>query len=176
MNRLPLLAAELVNLQVSAILAVTNAAALAAKAATATIPIVFAIGGDPVALGLVSNIEKPGGNLTGISALTAGLDAKRIELLHQLVPNAKTIGILVNRADPASSAQLQEAVSTAGKLGLELESKNASTETEVEISFRRPGKTNRRLVNSKRCFLQQQKQADCRIGGTAFPSHPLFLA
>jgi ABC-type uncharacterized transport system substrate-binding protein len=135
MDRLPLLATELVNLQVSVIFAVTNAAALAAKSATTTIPTVFAIGGDPVALGLVSNIEKPGGNLTGISALTAGLEAKRIELLHQLAAKAKKIGMLVNRADPGSSIQLQEAVSAAGKLSLELESKNASTDPEVESAF-----------------------------------------
>jgi ABC-type uncharacterized transport system substrate-binding protein len=134
-DRLPMLATELVDLQASAILAVTNAAALAAKSATATIPIVFAIGGDPVHLGLVSNIERPGGNVTGISALTAGLDAKRVELLHQLVANAKTIGMLVNRADPGSGVQLQEAVAAASKLGLELAAKSASSDTELESAF-----------------------------------------
>src|SRR5262249_7574580 len=132
LDRLPQLAAELVSLQVSAIFAVTNAAALAAKSATTTIPIVFAIGGDPVALGLVPTIEKPGGNLTGISALTAGLDAKRVELLHQLVAQAKTIGMLVNQADPAASVQLKEANSATAKLALELESKNASDDAEIE--------------------------------------------
>jgi len=135
LDRLPQLAAELVSLQVGAIFAVTNAAALAAKSATTTIPIVFAIGGDPVALGLVPTIEKPGGNLTGISALTAGLDAKRIELLHQLVAQAKTIGMLVNQADPAASVQLKEANSATAKLALELESKNASDDAEIERAF-----------------------------------------
>src|SRR5437867_2616744 len=108
-ERLPALASDLVAQNVALIFTVTNAAAVAAKSATTTIPIVFAIGGDPVSLGLVSSIEAPGGNATGVTARTPGMYFKRLDLLRQLESKARTIGILLNSADPTSEIQSREA-------------------------------------------------------------------
>ncbi len=134
-ERLPALATELVDLKVDAMFVLTNAAALAAKEATSTIPIVFAVGADPVALGLVTSIQKPGGNLTGVSAFSSGLDAKRVQLLHQFAPQARAIGLLINPADPASEAQSREATTAARKFALQLETRTASTDAELEPAF-----------------------------------------
>src|SRR5262249_12891937 len=135
-DRLPTLAAELVEQNVALIFAVTNAAAYAAKLATSTIPIVFAIGGDPVSLGLVSSIEAPGGNATGITARLPGMYSKRFDLLRQLEPKAKTVGLLLNSADPTSEIQSREASEAADKLGIELRPMSASTEPDLEPAFR----------------------------------------
>ena len=105
-NRLPALAADLVNRQVAVIATAGQAlGAFAAKAATKTIPIVFLIGGDPVALGLVDSLNRPGGNLTGVSTLSAELEPKRLELLHGLLPTATTIGALINPTNPNAATQ-----------------------------------------------------------------------
>ena len=108
-DRLPMLAAELVRSQV-AVLAATGGdpAVLATRAATATIPIVFTTGSDPVALGYVASLNRPGGNVTGVVLLTSNLGAKRIGLLRELVPKADAIGVLVNPTYPVAAAQLKE--------------------------------------------------------------------
>jgi putative tryptophan/tyrosine transport system substrate-binding protein len=137
-DRLPGLAADLVHRQVAVIAAFDTPSALAAKAATATIPIVFFTGGDPVQLGLVASLRRPDGNLTGVTALNVEMGAKRLELLHELVPTASVIVLLV---DPTSAA-LTEAITTnlqaaAHALGLQLHILTASTERDFEAVFAR---------------------------------------
>jgi putative tryptophan/tyrosine transport system substrate-binding protein len=137
-DRLPTLAADLVSRQVSVIaMAGQVLGAFAAKAATKTIPIVFLTGGDPVALGLVSSLNRPGGNLTGVTTLSAELEPKRLELLHDLVPKATTIGALVNQTNPIAETQSRELQAAARALGLKLQILNASTERDFDTVFAR---------------------------------------
>src|SRR5215813_13955855 len=117
-DRLPALATELVADPVAVIVTLTPAAALAAKAATRTIPIVFTTGADPVDLGLVSSLNHPGGNVTGISFLVNTLESKRLELVRDLLPSATVVGFLVNPTNPASQSQTRDAQVAAGALGL----------------------------------------------------------
>jgi putative ABC transport system substrate-binding protein len=135
-DRPPLFAAELVGLQVSVIVATgTTASALAAKAATAAIPIVFLSGGDPVKLGLVSSFNRPGGNVTGVSFLVSELAQKRLELLHELVPTATAIGLLVNPTSPLSQFETSDVQAAARVFGLHLHVENASTESTIDAAF-----------------------------------------
>ena len=133
-DRLPILAAELVRRRVAVIVA-NNPGNLAAKAATTTIPIVFTTAGDPVQLGFVASLSRPGGNLTGVTQLSVEVGPKRLELAHELVPAATIIGLLVNPASPTAepiTRNLQEASRT---LGLKLHVLHASTEPEIEKAF-----------------------------------------
>jgi putative tryptophan/tyrosine transport system substrate-binding protein len=135
-DRLPALAADLVDRHVTVIAAPVTPAALAAKAATTTIPIVFLVGGDPVAIGLVASLARPGGNLTGVTNLTAQVGPKRLELLHALVPTAITVALLVNPSSPElAEPQSQELQVAARSLGLQLHVLNASTEREIDMAF-----------------------------------------
>jgi putative ABC transport system substrate-binding protein len=135
-DRLPALAADLARHRVAVIVATGGTpVALAAKAATATIPIVIAGGGDPVALGLVASLSHPGGNITGVSFLTVQVMAKRLELLHQLVPAATTIGLLVNSASPQAANETAEAERAARILKVQLVTANASTPDGIEYAF-----------------------------------------
>jgi ABC transporter substrate binding protein len=120
-ERLPALAAELVNRQVAVIVAPGGApVALAAKSATATIPIVFEMGGDPIALGVVGSLNRPEGNLTGVSSLNVEVGPKRLELLHEVVPTAVTVAIVVNPTSPTATSQLKNLKAAADGLGLQL--------------------------------------------------------
>jgi putative tryptophan/tyrosine transport system substrate-binding protein len=136
-DRLPALAVELARQQVAVIAAPGSvAAAAAAKAATTTIPIVFMIGSDPVEHGLVSSLNHPGGNLTGIAYLNIEVAPKRLELLRELLPAAKSIALLVNPADAVSAAdQTKELQEAAAKFGLRLLVVNASSPIEIEAAF-----------------------------------------
>jgi ABC-type uncharacterized transport system substrate-binding protein len=136
-DRLPALAANLVHRRVSVIaVPVTTPGALAAKAATTTIPIVILTAGDPVALGLVDRLNRPGGNVTGITSLGEELAAKRLELMHELMPSAATMALLVNPANAALTASTTKEVQAAARtLGLQLHILQASTESEFDKVF-----------------------------------------
>jgi ABC-type uncharacterized transport system substrate-binding protein len=134
-ERLPQLAAELVDRKVAVIASAFFPATLAAKAATSTIPIVFISGVDPVAAGLVASLNRPGGNLTGLSNFNTRLIAKRFELLHQAVPRADTIAVLVNPKSPATQTIEAEARIAAQALGLRVDVLVASTEGEINAAF-----------------------------------------
>ena len=135
-DRLAGLAADLVRRQVAIIVVLGgDPSALAAKAATATIPIVFSSGTDPVKLGLVSSLNRPGGNVTGVSFLSSLLLAKQLELLHELVPAATTIGFLVNPNNPNTAARTREMQETVRAVGRELHVVTASTEGEFDPAF-----------------------------------------
>ena len=135
-DRLPALAAELVRRQVAVIATTGTPSAFAAKAATATIPIVFEIGFDPVTVGLVAGLNRPGGNLTGVTNLGVEVGAKQLELLHELVPTATTIALLVNPTNSAlAEALLRDAQPAAGKLGLQLHVLHASAERDFDTVF-----------------------------------------
>jgi putative ABC transport system substrate-binding protein len=135
-ERLPAMAADLVHHGVTVIAATTTSAAIAAKAATTTIPIVFEMGGDPVGLGLVASLSRPGGNITGVTQLTTGLAPKQLEVLHEMLPTARVVALLVNPTHPATAeVETREALSAAGTLGLELHVLNASAETDFDGVF-----------------------------------------
>src|SRR5262249_42866112 len=136
-DRLPELAADLVRRRVSVIATPgTTVAALAAKAATTTIPIVFGSGGDPVGLGLVASLARPGGNATGITFLSQEIAAKRLGLFHDLVPKAARIAVLVNPANrPIPELMLRAMSKAARPLGLQMQVVNASTSREIEATF-----------------------------------------
>jgi putative tryptophan/tyrosine transport system substrate-binding protein len=134
-DRLPALAADLVRQQVKVIVSGGTPAALAAKAATTTIPIVFQNGIDPVRAGLVPTLSRPGGNVTGVSNMSTTLAARRLELLHQLVPKAATIAILIDLTGAASDTQSTELQKAADALGLQLLFLNAGNEQEIDAAF-----------------------------------------
>jgi ABC-type uncharacterized transport system substrate-binding protein len=133
-DRLPALAAELVRRQV-AVIATTQSGAFPAKATTTTIPIVFISNQDPVRLGLVASLARPGGNLTGINFFEAELSAKRLELLRELVPAATRVAVLVNPADAANTASLRDGAAAARAIGLQIQVHNASTSGEIDAAF-----------------------------------------
>jgi putative tryptophan/tyrosine transport system substrate-binding protein len=135
-DRLPALALELVRRQVSVLVTGGNAAAFAAKAATATIPIVFILTEDPVHLGLVASVPKPGGSATGINVVSGELTAKRLELLHELVPTAARVSVLVNPADPtATETTLRDLEPAARAIGLKIQVLKITTSQEIHAAF-----------------------------------------
>jgi putative ABC transport system substrate-binding protein len=127
--------ADLVRRKVAMIAATTTPAALAAKAATTTIPIVFETAGDPIRLGLVASLNQPGRNITGVTQLNTELVSKRLGLLHDLIPTATIIGLLVNPTDPRAETQTRDMLEAANALGLQIHVLNASTESEINAAF-----------------------------------------
>jgi putative tryptophan/tyrosine transport system substrate-binding protein len=135
-DRLPMLMADLVGRRVAVIAALVSAGALAAKAATTTIPIVFVVSEDPVSLGLVASLARPGGNMTGINVFFHELVAKRLGLLHDLVPKAVRVAVLVNPANTVSAeATLREIPEAALRLGLQIQVIKAATSREIDAAF-----------------------------------------
>jgi putative tryptophan/tyrosine transport system substrate-binding protein len=134
-DRLPGLAADLVRRRVSVIAATGTPAALAAREATATIPIVFETAGDPIRLRLVASLNRPEGNITGVTALNSELVAKRLGLLHDLIPTATIIGFFVNPTDPRAESQTGDMQEAAHALGLKIEVLNASTDVQIDTAF-----------------------------------------
>jgi putative ABC transport system substrate-binding protein len=134
-DRLPAMAADLVNRRVDVIAATSTPAALAAKAATTSIPIIFETGADPVLLGLVASLSRPGGNVTGITQLSLEVNPKRLQLLHELIPNVGVMALLVNPSNGAAEFQSQKVLAAAKTLGLKLHVVNASTEHDFDSVF-----------------------------------------
>ena len=135
-DRLPDLARDLVRHQVAVIAAMgSSAPALAAKSATSVIPVVFQTGGDPVQDGVVSKMNRPGGNVTGVSRLSVALEPKQLELLHEVVPKASMIGLLVNPLNPRTQLVVQQMREPVRSLGLSLNVLEASTEGELDTAF-----------------------------------------
>jgi putative ABC transport system substrate-binding protein len=133
---LPALAADLVGRKVNVIATAGGTpAALAAKAATTTIPIVFGIGNDPVQMGLITSLNRPGGNITGVTTLSGEIGPKRLELLHEVVPAATIIALLINPNNPAAETQSTELQPAARTLGLQLHVLHASAERDFDAAF-----------------------------------------
>jgi putative ABC transport system substrate-binding protein len=159
LDRLASALTELMERRVAVIAVIgSSIAALAAKAATSTKPIVFATGGDPVKDGLVSSLNRPGGNMTGVSFFAATLGAKRVELLHELVPKSDAIAMLVNPNSPDVDSQVQDADAAARRIGAQLHVFNVRTDSEVDatlvtIAAQKPGGL---LVGSDPFFTTQR--------------------
>src|SRR5262249_50536547 len=158
----PALAADLVRRQVDVIYAGDNRAALAAKAATANLPIVFRTGGDPIELGLVPNLSRPGGNMTGVTFLTTTTEALKLQMLHEAVPQAAVMGLLANPENPAHRSNTREAQEAALKLGLELHAADAANPAEIDTAFA--------------MFVQRRVQRILLFRGRFFSNPPAPLA
>jgi putative tryptophan/tyrosine transport system substrate-binding protein len=135
-DHLPLMAADLVRQAVNLIVAASDPSAQAAKAATATIPIVFAVGNDPIKLGLVGSYNRPGGNATGINILTAEMEAKRLGLLHEIVPQAPVVGLIVNPHYAPATAQVRQIEDAAHAIGLQIHVLRVSNDEDIEMAFK----------------------------------------
>jgi putative ABC transport system substrate-binding protein len=134
-DRLPALAADLVRRRVAVLVAAGTPAALAAKPATTTIPIVFSAGGNSVALGLVASLNRPGANVTGIANLGSELSSKQLQLLHELLPNAALFGVLADPGFPGIQSNVTDLQAAAHTLGLQLDVVNARTDSDLEPAF-----------------------------------------
>ena len=159
-DRLPALAVELVRRPVALIVAASPPAALAAKAATTTIPIVFVVGLDPVAAGLVANFNRPGGNATGMTTITGPLGQKRLEILRELVPKMKVVPMLANPISPDTVPEIRDVQAAAQAMGLELRVVNASTPSELDAAFMAFGqqRPDALMVGADPFFVNQREQ------------------
>ena len=173
-DRLPALAAELVRSQVNVIVALgSTPAALAAKAATNTIPTVFYVGTDPVKIGLVAGFSRPGGNMTGVTTLNVQIAGKRLELVHELLPKAAVIAALVNPANPVVAKTSEGDLLAASRtLGLELHVLRASTEREIDDAFAALGRlrADALLIDADALFISHSKQLAALTTRFAIPA------
>jgi len=158
-ERLPALAADLVRRQVSVIAANTPASPIA-KAATTSIPIVFLTSADPVAAGLVASLNRPGGNLTGVAVLNVEVGPKRLELLHEAVPAASVVALLINPINPNSERQSKDMQAAARSLGLQLHALHASTERDFDTAFARlvQLRAGALIIGADAFFINQSEQ------------------
>jgi putative ABC transport system substrate-binding protein len=171
-DRLPEMAAELVRRQVAVIVAPTIPAALPAKAATATIPIVFSVPEDPVKLGLVTNLARPGGNATGVNFFQAELGAKRLGLLRELLPTAARIGLLVNPTNANVEGVTRDVTAAASAIGVQIDIVHASDNREIELAFATLGRNrvDALLIGSDSFFFQRRLQLATLATRHAIPS------
>ena len=172
-DQLPALVAELIRRDVAVIAATGgDPSPLAAKAATATIPIVFTMGGDPVAAGLVTSLSRPGGNVTGASLMGVELAPKRLELIRQLVPTASAIALLVNPTFPQSAAEVRDTQAAARSLGLHVTVLNASSESDLENVFAKMAqqKFDALIVGTDPFLLGQREQLARLTARSAIPT------
>lgn len=172
-SQLPALAAELVRLRVTVIVAAGgHVSALEAHNATKDIPIVFTTVTDPVKDGLVASLNRPGGNATGTAGLTSELDAKRLELLHEVKPTASVIGVLVNPNRPGLDAQTRELQAAADKLNLKLEFVKAATEREIDAAFEtlKSQRVEALIVTADPFFNNRRKQVISLADSTKIPA------
>jgi putative tryptophan/tyrosine transport system substrate-binding protein len=171
-DRLPARAADLVRRQVAVIFAGGPPAVLAAKAATTTIPIVFTSGGDPVELGLVSSLNRPDANVTGVSFLANETGAKRLELLRELVPTAALIGFLMNPTRQSFESEMKDAQQAAQSLGVQLHVSKASTEREIDAAFATFARqrVNALLVGADSFFIGRRDKLVALVSRLAIPT------
>jgi putative tryptophan/tyrosine transport system substrate-binding protein len=171
-DRMPAFAADLVSRQVTVLAATTTPAALAAKAATSTIPIVFSSGADPVAVGLVASFSRPGGNATGLINYVNLMGAKRLGLLHELVPNAGVIGMLVNPTFPDVKSQLRDMREAAQSAGLQVQVVNAGSERDFDKAFATLVQLNvgALLVGSEVVFVSNRDQLIAQAARHGIPT------
>ena len=173
-DHLPALAAELVQRQVNVLVALgSTPAALAAKAATNALPIVFYVGTDPVKIGLVASLNRPGGNITGVTTLNVQIAAKRLELLHELLPKAAIIALLVNPANSVVAATSERELTQATReLGLELHVLRASTEREIDDAFATLAqlRANALIIEADALFISYSKQLAALATRRAMPA------
>jgi putative ABC transport system substrate-binding protein len=176
-DRLAMLAADLVHRRVAVIAAVGgDPSPVAAKAATSTIPIVFSIGGDPVRLGLVANLNRPGGNITGVSFLFSELGAKRLGLLHELLPKASVIGMLVNPTFADAETYISDTKEAALPLGLQIHAVKASTADDFDTAFAALAqqKTDALLLANDAFFLSERRKLIALAARYAIPAVYFF--
>ncbi len=171
-DRLPALTADMVQRRVTVIATMANNAAVAAKATTTTIPIVFTVGGDPIKMGLVDSLNRPGGNITGVSFLSSDIVTKMLEALHELLPKGARIAALVNPTNQNAAVDTKEAEAAARTLGLELQVLNASNEREIDDAFallveRRAGAL---LIEGDPFFIGRMKQLVVLTARHAIPA------
>ena len=171
-ERLPALVAELVRRPVAVIVASAPPAVLAARAATSTLPIVFSGGIDPVKLGLVAGLNRPGGNITGVSHFSVALEGKRLELLHELAPNAVEIAVLVNPTFASAEAITDDMQAAANALGLKLHILHASTEHDLDVTIASIVQVPARalIVTSDPFFLSRRNRVVSLVARHALPA------
>jgi len=171
-ERLPTQAADLVHRQVAVIAATSTPTIPVAKAATSTIPIVFTTGADPVKLGFVASLNKPGGNVTGVNFFTAELGSKQAELLHELIPAAARVGLLVNPNYPATDAMTKDTTSAASAIGLQIDVIQASDSREIEVAFGAlvRNRADALLVGSDSFFVSRRLQIATLAARHAIPT------